>query len=181
MTETRRERQVSDGQKLRQRAMQVACKAHEGQRYGDLPYRFHLQEVVSSLPESASDEIVAAAWLHDAVEDTDLTLDEVRDTFGGHVARIVDFVTDSPGENRRERKRKTNERLMRAPVEARTVKLADRIANMKASIENPGLAKMYRREFPDFIRAAGFDRENAELVQRLLFIYLDSCSAYEGS
>ena len=165
------------------KAKAFALEAHKDQTYGDLPYDYHLKEVVKNVLGSASyknvpfgeqDSVVAAAWLHDVVEDTDVTLNDIRDQFGGRVARIVDFCTDEPGENRKERKAKTLKKIAKAPSYAKLVKLGDRLANMRASIENPGMSKMYRKEFPQFIKIVGDDSENQAIVNELFWVYIDS-------
>ena len=141
-------------------AKMYALEAHSGQRYGDLPYSFHLVAVTDLLSSYGFSEIaVAAGWLHDVVEDTSVSLFDIREKFGGRVARIVDACTDGQGETRKERKAEAYKKLAASGSVARAVKLADRVANMKASIENPKMAKTYRDEFPDFIRVCGGDLE----------------------
>ena len=74
------------------RARALALSAHGDQRYGAEPYRVHLEhveEVVRRYPHSAA--MRAAAWLHDAVEDTSLTLDEVTAAVGAEVADAEAF------------------------------------------------------------------------------------------
>ena len=164
---------------LVQRARVMALEAHGDQRYGDIPYEYHLREVAGIVrpplsPFDGDDIVIAAAWLHDAVEDTDLTLNDIRKELGGKVARLVDCVTDEPGNNRSERKAGMYKKLSSGPWEARRLKLADRIANTKASIENPELNSMYAREFPEFIRRVGIDRQNEDLIVRLFWLYLDA-------
>jgi (p)ppGpp synthase/HD superfamily hydrolase len=163
-----------------ERARLFAIEAHRETRYGKLPYEFHLEAVVNTLPPDASEEAVAAAWLHDTVEDTEVTLHDIRQEFGGRVARLVDAVTDEPGPNRKARKAGMYKKLVAAPYEARAIKLADRIANMRASIENPKLGAMYRKEFPEFIRKVGKDPENQELVLEAFWLYLDSVESSDG-
>ena len=77
------------------RAYRVAEKAHEGQRRasGD-PYITHCVEVASILAEMrVPPAVVAAGLLHDTVEDTEITLDDLRNDFGAEVAMLVDGVT----------------------------------------------------------------------------------------
>ena len=165
---------------LVERAKAFAIEAHGDQLYGDLPYEFHLKSVVTFVGKDAPEEVQAAGWLHDVVEDTDVTLFEIREQFGGRVARIVDCCTDGAGRNRKERKQAAYKKLRVAPADARRVKLADRLANMVASIENPSMAEMYRKEFQEFIRACGTDEENNDLLVKLFWVYLDSTLAYEN-
>ncbi len=125
-----------------------AAAAHEGQRYGEHPYTFHLAEVVSCLDRFGLTDpvILAAGWLHDVVEDTDVTLAQVAALAGDEVAVIVDAVTDGEGSSRRERKARPY-RLIPTVAGALEVKLADRIANVSSALQSrPGLLKMYQRE-----------------------------------
>lgn len=94
---------------LIEKAKAFAEKVHTGQTYGgDKPYTYHLAAVVQEaerfkLPE----EVVAAAWLHDTIEDTNTTREELINEFGEEVARLVWAVTDYDGKNRKERAQKT--------------------------------------------------------------------------
>jgi (p)ppGpp synthase/HD superfamily hydrolase len=166
-------------QNLVARARAFALAAHKDTKYGKLPYEFHLRAVVAAMPTFASDEAVAAAWLHDAVEDTETTLHDIRQEFGGKVARLVDAVTDEPGPNRAVRKEGMYKKLAAAPAEARAVKLADRFANMKASIENPKKGAMYLKEFPSFMRKVAVDPENALIIVSLYELFMDALEASE--
>lgn len=140
------------------RARRLALAAHGEQRYGADPYRVHLEHVVEVLMRFAHDDVMqAAAWLHDTVEDTGLTIDEVAAEVGPEVAAIVAAVTDEPGANRAARKAATLVKLAAAGRAARAVKLADRIANVEASIAHGrgDLFAMYAAEHAAF-RAALF-------------------------
>lgn len=78
-----------------ERARALAIERHQDQKYGDnLPYEWHLEKV-AALAEMLGypEEIQAAAWLHDIVEDTYTSLDEVRTLFGAKIAGMVDGVT----------------------------------------------------------------------------------------
>ena len=161
------------------RAEAFAIEAHKNTRYGKLPYDYHLKAVVALLPGWAPDEVFAAAWLHDTVEGTEVTIGAIRSEFGGRIAQLVDAVTDEPGDNRKIRKAGMYKKLVAAPAFARTVKLADRIANMQASIENPKMGALYREEFPEFIRKVGRDDVNKDLVLQAFWLYLDSVEANE--
>ena len=143
---------------LVERARRLALAAHGEQRYGADPYRVHLEHVVEVLGRFAHDDVMrAAAWLHDTVEDTPLTLEEVTREVGPEVAAIVAAVTDEPGANRKARKAATLGKLAAASPAARAVKLADRIANVEASIAHGrgDLCAMYAGEHAAF-RAALF-------------------------
>jgi (p)ppGpp synthase/HD superfamily hydrolase len=142
-----------------------AIQKHGSQKYGDQPYYVHLDHVYSTAvrfyPGALPDRIKIAAYLHDVIEDTDATFEEVSTLFGEDVAGIVDAVTDKPGQNRAERHRATYP-LIRENPDAVFVKVCDRIANMESSVvSNPRLFSMYVREYPYFrstlYRASEFD------------------------
>lgn len=138
-----------------------AVTAHAGQKYGNQPYIVHLDETVEILKEFGYTQSMAAGYLHDTIEDTSVTFHELKNKFGSDVANIVAFCSDEPGENRRERKCNTYRRMKRDIASrqrwienAVCVKLADRIANVRASRRNnPSLLQMYRREYNDFKKA----------------------------
>ena len=134
------------------RAREFAINAHWGQMYGTKPYLHHLGEVAHicsyfKLPEY----VKAAAYLHDVVEDTDITADQVSAKFGYEVATLVYSVTDESGENRKERKAKTYRKILAHPYGV-YLKLADRIANVKAcsTAKDTGMFKMYCKEAEAF-------------------------------
>ena len=141
-------------------ARTLALKAHEGQKYGNLPYTVHLGRVVA-LVRGYGKVAEDIAWLHDAVEDTALTLEAVEEVCGPVVARCVDLLTDPPGANRRERKAKAYARLAAVDVTnvdeawALLVKAADRLTNVESATQNRlvSLLGMYRSEHEAF-RAA---------------------------
>jgi (p)ppGpp synthase/HD superfamily hydrolase len=153
-------------------AAMFAAGAHAGQKYGeDLPYYFHLKSTVDVLTRflaaerMVSDILVAAAWLHDTMEDTKVRYDDIFRFFGERIANIIDAVTDRAGENRRARHAATYP-VMRftGGDDAVLVKLADRIANVEYSlaVKDGGKVKMYRKEWDDFQLLIG--RSNATHV-----------------
>ena len=95
--------QTSDVEKARQ----FAIEAHGQQRYGDQPYVVHLEEVVEILHDFGTEARIVA-YLHDVVEDTPVSLEEIDTEFGSLVARCVEVLTDEPGETRAQRKAKTH-------------------------------------------------------------------------
>lgn len=139
-----------------QRARELALKLHAKQRYGAEPYAFHLNEVRDVLANFGvkNDQVLAAGWLHDALEDTDVTLDFLQRNFPEDTVAIVDACTDGPGKNRAERKQRPMHMIPKVDG-AIIVKLADRIANVQACVRggNNDLLGMYRREHEAF-RAA---------------------------
>ncbi len=113
----------------------LAHAAHYGakRKYGGQPFVSHPSRVARRLAErTASDKLRNAALLHDTVEDTDLTLDEIREHVGSDVADLVDQVTNRKveGLSRDEQKERDRQHVMAASPEAKTLKLADRIDNL---------------------------------------------------
>lgn len=140
------------------RARAFAIAAHGEQRYGDQPYSVHL-DAVAAILTPFGEEAQVVGYLHDVVEDTVVSPNQLRAEFGERVARLVSLVTDEPGVNRRERKARSDAKLAAVSGEdslALVVKAADRLANLRASAVGGADSKlgMYRREHPDFRRAA---------------------------
>lgn len=111
----------------------------------------------------ADQTMLEAAWLHDVVEDRGVKVKEIREMFGDEVARLVEAVTDEPGENRKARKFATYPKIREAGALAVRLKLADRIAN----IEQGGLSKMYQKEHEDFKRALYTPGENEDMWEHV--------------
>lgn len=133
-------------------ARRFAEERHAGQRYGGHPYGVHLAAVRAVLEGFGyGGALGVAAWLHDTVEDTGTTREEIDAGFGDEVAALVWAVT-GVGENRKERNASAYEKIRRHP-EAAILKLADRIANAEASREHPEKLSMYRRERERFEQA----------------------------
>jgi len=122
------------------RALALAGYWHRDQRYGDQPYIVHCSEVMRVLLQHGWEphpEIVAAGALHDSIEDcASQGVDEraILDLFPETkaVSTIVQAVTSVNGVNRRQRLLLTLPRVRAAGAPAIAVKLADRIANVRA-------------------------------------------------
>jgi (p)ppGpp synthase/HD superfamily hydrolase len=139
------------------RARDLALLAHGSQQYGDQPYRVHLEAVQSVLTRFGVDDetILAAAWLHDALEDNrSVSRLDLEQALPEAVVAIVDACTDGEGESRDERKKRSL-RLIPQTHNAVVVKLADRIANVEASSRDGDQSRlaMYRKEHGTFCRA----------------------------
>lgn len=107
-----------------------AIRRHGLQQYGDLPYSFHLAMVETCLLESNFTEYhyQAAAWLHDICEDTNTTLEEVVNAYGGPTGSIV-WACTGEGKDRKACNASIYKKLTKYPSAA-PVKVADRICNM---------------------------------------------------
>ena len=127
--------------RLLDRAILFAVRAHAGteRRGKGFPYIVHPLEAVAIVATMTPDqELLAAAALHDTVEDTDVTVEQLRAEFGERVAHLVAEESDSfePGvseaESWRARKQAAIDRLARASREAKMVALGDKLSNMRA-------------------------------------------------
>ena len=150
-------------------ARKFAEIAHQGQKYGDLPYTVHLAAVVQILTDFGfSEDFRIAGWLHDVIEDTPVNDDIVELMFGHRVKHLVWAVT-GVGKNRKQRVEDAH-RKINDYVQAVVIKLADRIANAEASAkDNPRLLVMYRGEYPAFkanLKEATFQASGYNEIQR---------------
>jgi len=139
-------------------AVKFAREAHEGQlrKYTNKPYVFHPINVGFILTTVTSDEhIIAGGILHDVIEDTDATYDDLLKLFGGTITEYVMDVTDvsRPHDgNRKIRKGIDREHLSAAAPESKTIKLADIIDNARSIVKNdPGFAKVWLGEKADLL------------------------------
>jgi (p)ppGpp synthase/HD superfamily hydrolase len=126
------------------RAFQMAYEAHKGKcRKGtDIPYIIHPIDVASILMrENASEDLVIAGLLHDVVEDTKVTLEEVKREFGNVVSGLVEGATEPEKRNKktrleekeswRERKEQAISRTRSANRELKLLECADKLANFR--------------------------------------------------
>jgi len=125
-----------------EKARTFATAAHSAvgqlRKYTMESYIVHPAEVVSIVSAVAhTDEMLAAAWLHDVVEDTGVTIEVIKQEFGQEVAELVGWLTDvsKPEQgNRAVRKAIDREHTAMAPAAAQTVKLADLISNTRSIV-----------------------------------------------
>lgn len=125
------------------RALAFAAHKHRDQRRKDAeasPYINHpiaLAEVLAREGGVGDIEVLAAALLHDTIEDTDTTEDELRAAFGDRIAGIVAEVTDDTSLPKAERKRAQIDHAPALSEGARLVKLADKICNLRDVADRP--------------------------------------------
>lgn len=140
-------------------AKEFAKVAHGDQMYGKQRYTDHLDEVVGILRNFYySHEDQAIGYLHDVIEDTDVTQEQLAREFNPFIAQCVAYLSDEKAINRKERKRLTNIKLKAIPEEYNVVlrvKAADRLANMQSCIDYKlwSMLEMYCREYPEFKHA----------------------------
>ena len=126
---------------LLDRAIVFAVRAHAGteRRGKGFPYIVHPMEAVEIVATMTSDqELLAAAVLHDTVEDTDTTIEQIQAEFGDRVASFVAAESDEPHQSRdgienwHARKQAAIDRLARTSHDAKIVALGDKLSNMRA-------------------------------------------------
>lgn len=126
---------------LLDKAIKFAVDAHAGteRRGKGFPYIVHPLEAVEIVATITPDqELLAAAALHDTVEDTDITIEVIRREFGDRVAALVEAESDkfmegvSEEDSWRDRKQAAISRIAAAPMDAKIVALGDKLSNMRA-------------------------------------------------
>jgi guanosine-3',5'-bis(diphosphate) 3'-pyrophosphohydrolase len=123
-------------------AAHFAAYKHRNQRRKDAdasPYINHPLALARTLAAAGmmETEVLCAALLHDTVEDTETTFTELEERFGDQVASIVREVTDDKSLNKPERKRLQVEKAASKSREAKLVKLADKISNLRDILNDP--------------------------------------------
>lgn len=142
------------------KALSFAYKAHINQKrkYTGEPYITHPVAVAGILKDAGfiNEEIIAAALLHDVVEDTPVIIEEIARNFGVQVAKLVDEVTDvsAPEDgNRKARKKLDLEHLAKASSLGQNIKLADLIHNTPSICQHDkGFAKKYLQEKEELLK-----------------------------
>jgi len=174
---------------LEQKALLFATAAHyaigQTRKYSGEPYIVHpvaVAELVMSVPHTP--EMVAAALLHDVLEDTDVPYSVLEEEFGTTVAEYVQLLSDppkesQPGLNRAERKALDVERFRNAPAEVQTIKFADFIDNTSSIVQrDPSFAPVYLREKQLFLEA--MDKGDRELHHKASVIMYGPASVLPG-
>lgn len=126
---------------LLDRAIVFAVRAHRNteRRGKGFPYIVHPMEAVEIVATITPDqELLAAAALHDTVEDTDVTVEDIRREFGDRVAELVHSESDqytegvSEEDSWHDRKQAAIDRLAAASHDAKIVAMGDKLSNMRA-------------------------------------------------
>lgn len=126
------------------KAAMFAIEAHQGteRRGKGYPYIIHPMEAASIVASITNDqELLAAAILHDTVEDTDVTIEQIREAFGDRVAVLIQNETAPLDETMPWREKKTAQvkQLASSPFDSKVVALGDKLSNMR------GIAWDYRK------------------------------------
>lgn len=117
------------------KAIVFAAQSHAGQyrKDGKTPYINHPLEVMNLVVthvDRPQTDVLIAAVLHDVVEDTNVTSAEIKHMFGGHVARLVEELTDDKTLSKEERKRIQLQDVHTLSPEGKLLRLCDKICNV---------------------------------------------------
>ncbi len=154
-------------------AIRFATQAHERidhrRKYSGQPYTDHLKQVAEIVKSVTDDEeMIAAAWLHDVLEDTPATINDIEREFGFSVAKLVHSLTDvsKPSDgNRAQRKAIDRAHLAEACGRAQTIKLADLIDNCQdITRHDPRFAKLFLEEMGALLEV--LDKADPTLMRR---------------
>jgi guanosine-3',5'-bis(diphosphate) 3'-pyrophosphohydrolase len=153
-------RSNSDATDLILRAVAFAAHKHRDQRRKDSdasPYINHPIQLAKVLWEEGQvrdPEVIAAALLHDTLEDTETTWQELRGEFGEEIADVVLEVTDTKWLKKEVRKRLQVARARHSSDKAKLVKLADKICNLRDVAAHPpkGWSLERRRQYFDWAK-----------------------------
>jgi (p)ppGpp synthase/HD superfamily hydrolase len=139
-------------------AAAFALERHGSQDHGCLKIADHLADVAGNARKHYDphvnilepEQVICAAWLHDVLEDTPTTFEDIGDMFGYQVADVVNLLTDKSGKNRLERHLKTYHAIRTDP-DATLIKLCDRRHNQDRSLKHgEHWMVMYKREYTYF-------------------------------
>ncbi len=144
------------GEKARDYAISAHARINQLRKYTFQPYDVHLKAVAELVAMVTEDqEIIAAAWLHDTVEDTPATFEEIEREFGQGVCRLVMDLTDisRPADgNRMTRKEIDRDHTALASSRAKTIKLADLIDNcLDICRHDPKFGALFLQEMVDLL------------------------------
>ena len=131
-------------------AKRLAEKSHQGQfrKFEDTPFVQHpiqVARILKSAAEEATEEIVAAVLLHDTVEDTGVTYEQIESCFGARVAKLVkELTTDKEKRNKYGKSKYLGWKMANMSDSALTIKLCDRYHNVQKIEETP---KKFRKRY----------------------------------
>lgn len=169
---------ISLSEKAREYAYWKHNRPSESQRYGSAPYSAHLENVVDVIKKyihlldaECHEDVIAAGYLHDSVEDTDTTPEMLKAMFNLRIAELVLRVSNERGWDKKEILFKTLPKIWQNK-QATFLKMCDRIANGTNSRKGDSdraksLYKRYSCEYPIFRYALKVEGEFDEMWQEL--------------
>lgn len=135
----------SEGQLTVERAIRFAAMAHKGayRKGNHVPYIVHPIETMMLVAKMTDDtDVIAAAALHDVIEDTQYTADDLRQIFGERITDLVASESEDKragqpkGDTWKIRKEENLEHVKNAPVESQMIMLADKVSNLRATVRD---------------------------------------------
>ncbi|UZR93489.1 phosphohydrolase [Chondrinema litorale] len=153
----------------------IACHSETNHFYDEHPYEYHLQMVVDVaekfkflIPEDKQDNVVAACWVHDVIEDCRQSYNDVAKATSQDVADLAYAVTTEKGKSRKERANEKYYNGIKETPFATFIKVCDRIANIKHS------KSMQSRMFQVYSKEnEGFKTKLWDTKYLQLFDYMD--------
>lgn len=157
----------------------IICHQSTNHWYDGRPYSYHLmmvneaaQKFIHLIPEQDREVVLSACWVHDVIEDTRMTYNDVKTVLGEKVADIAYALTNEKGKNRAERANDKYYEGIRNTPHATFVKLCDRIANIQHSKNTASsMLKKYAKENPNFQQKLFFSDEALGLTEMFVFIH----------
>lgn len=163
------------------KAKNYATRAHRStnHKYDGRSYVTHLEIAYEYgekyrhlIPEEVLENVLAAIWAHDVIEDCRETYNDVKYNLNEDVANLVYAVTNEKGRNRKERANEKYYKGIRETPFALYVKLCDLLANVKYSFDNnSSMIDMYKKEWPHF-KEKTYSKKYKEMFEELSS-YLD--------
>jgi (p)ppGpp synthase/HD superfamily hydrolase len=158
---------------LIKRARELAFSYHKNQKYGSHPYSYHLQNVVnqvriysSLIPKESMEDAICVAYLHDILEDTLCTQDEILRALNPKILLAVKLLTKNGSDFESYFRQVAQDDL------AIFVKLCDRYCNILESIQNGSQDKLakYEKQNPKFIEIL-FQKNYIDLLEEIEFLF----------
>ena len=149
-------------------AIRFAAMHHAIASYDDRPYYTHFEDVEQVLVDHGEDDIesLICANLHDILEGTDLSYNDIKNKFGVDVAEVVYLCTDNKGRGREDRKNELYYAELITNQKAIKIKVADRIANARRSKKH-SMGNKYRKEYNHFREKLKIDKHIQSMWEEL--------------
>lgn len=144
------------------------CHFNQKRKYTNAPYIIHPASVAALVEfiGKGSSEMIAASWLHDVIEDCNVTIEYLINNFNANVAYLVEALTEYPNPNLNRKKRKEIQlkKFSLCNGDVHTIKLADLIDNTCSIVMcDPKFAKIYLKEKEDLLKV--LNKGNADLYR----------------
>ncbi len=117
------------------KAIKFATDAHNGatRKGSDIPYILHPLEAAAIVSRLTDDkDLIIAALLHDTIEDTKITYEDIKKEFGERIANLVKNESEDKSKTWHERKSYTLNTLKNAPLEIKIITMGDKLSNMRS-------------------------------------------------